>query len=59
MDLPRDLAAAGSFLLSATALRRAMLDDLASRGYQPALTLVPEPARGAVILAGRALADGR
>jgi hypothetical protein len=54
---PLPLAAAGSFLLSATALRRAMLDDLAGRGYQPALTLVPEPARGAVILAGRALAD--
>jgi N-acetylglucosamine kinase-like BadF-type ATPase len=53
---PLPLAAAGSFLLSATALRHAMLDDLAGRGYQPALTLVPEPARGAVILAGRALA---
>jgi hypothetical protein len=49
--------AAGGFLLSATAVRRAMLDDLAGRGYQPALTPVPEPARGAVILARRALAD--
>ncbi len=53
---PLPLAAAGSFLLSATALRRAMIDDLIGRGYQPALTTVPEPARGAVILAGRALA---
>jgi N-acetylglucosamine kinase-like BadF-type ATPase len=53
---PLPLAAAGSFLLSAAAVRRAMLDDLAARGYQPALTAVPEPARGAVILAGRALA---
>ena len=49
---------AGSFLLSATAVRRSMLEDLVGRGNQPALTAVPEPARGAVILAGRALADG-
>jgi N-acetylglucosamine kinase-like BadF-type ATPase len=55
---PLPLAAAGSFLLSATAVRRAMIDDLIGRGYQPALTAVPEPARGAVILAGRALAAG-
>ena len=54
---PLPLAAAGSFLLSATAVRQSMIDGLASRGYQPALTAVPEPARGAVILAGRALAD--
>ena len=52
---PLPLAVAGSFLLSATAVRQAMIDDLAGRGYQPALTAVPEPARGAVILAGRAL----
>ena len=50
---PLPLAAAGSFLLSATAVRQAMIDELAGRGYQPALTAVPEPARGAVILAGR------
>ncbi len=54
---PLPLAAAGSFLLSATAVRQSMLDDLVGRGYQPALTAVPEPARGAVILAGRALAE--
>jgi N-acetylglucosamine kinase-like BadF-type ATPase len=52
---PLPLAAAGSFLLAAAAMRRAMLDDLLARGYEPALTVVPEPARGAVILAGRAL----
>ena len=40
---PLPLAAAGSFLLSATALRQAMLDDLAGRGYQPALTPSPSP----------------
>jgi N-acetylglucosamine kinase-like BadF-type ATPase len=55
---PLPLAAAGSFLLSAEAVRRAMIDDLIGRGYQPALTAVPEPVRGAVILAGRALAAG-
>jgi N-acetylglucosamine kinase-like BadF-type ATPase len=56
---PLPLAAAGSFLLSATAVRQAMIDDLIARGYQPALTMVPEPARGAVILAGRAVAGGQ
>jgi N-acetylglucosamine kinase-like BadF-type ATPase len=54
-ELP--LAAAGGFLLSATAVRQAMIDDLAQRGYQPAVTLVPDPARGAVILAERARAS--
>ena len=49
---------AGSFLLSGEAVRRSMLEDLVDRGYQPALTAVPEPARGGVILAGRALAEG-
>jgi N-acetylglucosamine kinase-like BadF-type ATPase len=52
---PLPLAAAGSFLLSATAVRQAMIDDLIGRGYQPVLTAVPEPVKGAVILAGRAL----
>jgi N-acetylglucosamine kinase-like BadF-type ATPase len=55
---PLPLAAAGSFLLSATAVRRAMLDELVARGYRPDLTAVPEPARGAVILAGRSVAVG-
>jgi N-acetylglucosamine kinase-like BadF-type ATPase len=55
---PLPLAAAGSFLLSAESVRRAMLDDLTARGYRPDLTAVPEPARGAVILAGRAVAAG-
>jgi N-acetylglucosamine kinase-like BadF-type ATPase len=54
---PLPLAAAGSFLLSAEAVRRAMMDDLRGRGYQPGLTTVPEPARGAIILAGRAVVD--
>jgi N-acetylglucosamine kinase-like BadF-type ATPase len=58
MGGPLPLAAAGSFLLSATAVRRALIDELAARGYQPDLTAVAEPARGAVILAGRALAAG-
>jgi N-acetylglucosamine kinase-like BadF-type ATPase len=50
------LAAAGGFILSATALRQAMIDALDQRGYQPSLTLVPDPVRGAVILAERDLA---
>ena len=49
------LAAAGGYILSATAVRQAMLDGLTERGYEPALTLVPEPVRGAVILAARAM----
>ena len=53
-DLP--LAAAGGFLLSARAVRQSMLDGLAGRGYRPALTPVPDPVQGALILAGRALA---
>ncbi len=32
-----------------------MIDTLDQRGYQPSLTLVPDPVRGAVILAERAL----
>jgi N-acetylglucosamine kinase-like BadF-type ATPase len=55
---PLPLAAAGRFLLSAPTVRRAMIDDLIGRDYQPALTTVPEPARGAILLAGRALAAG-
>jgi N-acetylglucosamine kinase-like BadF-type ATPase len=51
------LAAAGGFILSATALRQAMIDALDQRGYQPTLTLVPDPVRGAVILAERELPD--
>jgi N-acetylglucosamine kinase-like BadF-type ATPase len=50
------LAAAGGLLLSAAAVRQAMIDDLIHRGYQPAVMLVPDPVRGAVILAERALA---
>jgi N-acetylglucosamine kinase-like BadF-type ATPase len=50
------LAVAGGFLLSAAAVRQAMIDGLTQRGYQPIVTPVPDPARGAVILAERALA---
>ena len=54
-DLP--LAAAGGYILSATAVRQAMLDGLAGRGFRPALTLVPDPVRGALILAERAMTE--
>ena len=50
------LAAAGGFLLSAATVRQAMIDGLTRQGYQPAVTPVPDPARGAIILAERALA---
>jgi len=50
------LGAAGGFLLSATPVLQAMTDGLASEGYDVALTLVPDPVRGAVLLAERALA---
>ncbi len=50
------LAAAGGFLLSASAVREAMIDGFAREGYAPALTLVSDPVRGAVVLAERALA---
>jgi len=50
------LATAGGFLLSATIVRQEMIDGLTRRGYQVAVTPVPDPVRGAVILAERALA---
>ncbi len=51
---PLPMAAAGSFLLAAPAVRLSMIDDLLARGYRPDLNPVPEPARGAVLLAARA-----
>jgi N-acetylglucosamine kinase-like BadF-type ATPase len=50
------LATAGGFLLSATIMREGMIDCLTRKGYQVSVTLVPDPVRGAVILAERALA---
>jgi N-acetylglucosamine kinase-like BadF-type ATPase len=50
------LAMAGGFLLSATVMREAMIDGLSRKGYQVSVTPVPDPVRGAVILAERALA---
>jgi len=58
MSGPLPLAAAGGFLLSAAAVRQAMVDGLERRGYQPALTPVPDPVRGALVLAERDLAHG-
>ncbi len=51
------LAAAGGFLLSATIVLEEMIAGLTRLGYQVAVTPVPDPVRGAVILAERALAD--
>ncbi len=49
------LAMAGSFLLSATIMREEMIDGLTRKGYQVSVTAVPDPVRGAVILAERGL----
>ena len=54
---PLPLAVAGSFLLSATELRKALLDGLERRGFQPVVNGVDQPVRGAIVLAGRALAS--
>jgi N-acetylglucosamine kinase-like BadF-type ATPase len=48
------LAVAGGFLLSATIVRQAMIDQLIRQGYQLNITSVADPVRGAVILAERA-----
>lgn len=47
------LAMAGGLLLSAPAIAEAMLDRLRGEGYAPIPTPVPEPARGAIVLARR------
>lgn len=52
-ELP--LAVAGGFLLSAPAVLDAMLDRLTRAGYRVASSPVPDPVRGAVFLAERAL----
>jgi N-acetylglucosamine kinase-like BadF-type ATPase len=53
---PLPLALAGGFLLNAGDVSRALVARLAAGGYDVAATLVPEPVRGAVVLAERALA---
>lgn len=54
---PIPLTAAGGFLLSATRVFDAMLDELARHGYQPSVVSVPRPVLGALVLAERALAE--
>jgi N-acetylglucosamine kinase-like BadF-type ATPase len=53
---PLPLAYAGGFLLSARAVAQRMIENLASRGYSVVAQPVPEPVRGAVLLAERSLA---
>lgn len=53
---PLPLAMAGSFLLGASVVSRSLLDSLEAGGYLVAPTAVPEPVRGALVLAERALA---
>jgi N-acetylglucosamine kinase-like BadF-type ATPase len=56
-ELP--LAAAGSFLLSATPVLETMVERLGQQGYHAVVVRVPDPARGAIILAERLLAGER
>ena len=53
------LATAGGFLLSAATVRQELIDGLTRRGYQVGVTPVPDPVRGAVILAERTFAGAR
>jgi N-acetylglucosamine kinase-like BadF-type ATPase len=52
---PLPLAVAGGFLLSATIVRHAMIDNLSRQGYLVHVSPVTEPVIGAIILAERAL----
>jgi N-acetylglucosamine kinase-like BadF-type ATPase len=52
------LALAGGFLLSAPDVSRALVDGLTRAGYEVTASPVPEPVRGAVVLAERALRAG-
>jgi N-acetylglucosamine kinase-like BadF-type ATPase len=56
---PLDLALAGGFLLSSTAVRQALLENLRAEGYDPTTSSVPEPAVGALTLSLRMLRSGR
>jgi N-acetylglucosamine kinase-like BadF-type ATPase len=47
------LATAGGFLLSAADVAQALLDGLARAGFSAVATPVPEPVRGAVVIAER------
>jgi N-acetylglucosamine kinase-like BadF-type ATPase len=52
------LAMAGGFLLSAPAVSQALIDGLTRAGYEVTPSPVPEPVRGAVVLAERAFLAG-
>lgn len=49
------LAVAGSFLLSAELVRQRMIGYLMRQGYEPNITVVTDPVRGALLLAEQAL----
>lgn len=60
LGLDRDglpLAMVGGFLLSAGAVSAAIRGTLADQGFRVVATAVPEPVLGAILLAGRSLAD--
>ena len=46
---------AGGFLLSAELVRQRMISHLVGQGYEPDITPVTDPVRGALILAEQAL----
>jgi N-acetylglucosamine kinase-like BadF-type ATPase len=52
---PLPLAMAGGFLLNVPEVSRCMLARLGSLGYDVTATAVPAPARGAIVLAAKAL----
>ena len=54
---PLPVAMAGGLLLSSRDIVQSMLDRLRSQGYEPIATPVPEPARGALVLARRSIGD--
>jgi N-acetylglucosamine kinase-like BadF-type ATPase len=56
-ELP--LAVAGSFLLSATLVLETLIGSLRQQGYHAGVVRVPDPVRGAVVLAERSLLGER
>jgi N-acetylglucosamine kinase-like BadF-type ATPase len=54
---PVPLALAGSFLLGAGDVSRALVEGLRVAGFDAQATPVPDPVRGALVLAGRALRE--
>ncbi len=52
---PLPIALAGGFMLASATVRAALLAELRIHGYEPAHQLVPEPVKGAIVIARRML----